>query len=355
VIRRKARDTEGIGSLKAVSALDPFVVVNGAAAAARDVDELIARMGAGIRASLENPSRLHGLRAESMFRAVLVALGGFRLLVEEDEGQMYFDDAYGPVKLPDYRAVDGDGEQVLVEVKTVPPGPGRFTHSIRVSEVEGLRRYGELTGVPVSVAHYWSGPNLWTLIDLQHLRPSGNRSEIEIGEAMRFNQMRRFGDRIIATKPPLELRLRVDEHGERGENVATVEITELKQFAAGEELVDEFERRVAFLLLRFGRWQHETLAELGSEGRIQAISLKVTPPPEELENVENQGFAMVGILSSMYSALFNEATLDDAGAVQRLDHYSEPGEFGTLIPSDYPETPDQRLRLWIFDVQPADS
>jgi hypothetical protein len=83
--------------------------------------------------------------------------------------------------------------------------------------------------------------------------------------------------------------------------------------------------------------------------------LKVTPPPEEREVVEDQGFAMVGVLSSMYSALFNEATLDDSGAVQRLDHHSEPGEFGTLIPSDYPETPGQCLRLWIFDVQPADS
>jgi hypothetical protein len=44
---------------------------------------------------------------------------------------------------------------------------------------------------------------------------------------MRLNQMRRFGDRMIATKPPLELRLRVDERGERvDENVATLEVTE---------------------------------------------------------------------------------------------------------------------------------
>jgi hypothetical protein len=55
------------------------------------------------------------------------------------------------------------------------------------------------------------------------------------------------------------------------------------------------------------------------------------------------------------SALFNEATLDDSGAVQRLDHHSEPGEFGTLVPPGYPETPGQSLRLWIFDVQPAAS
>ena len=130
----------------------------------------------GARASLGNPSRLHGLRTEAMFRAVLVALGRFQLLVEEDEGQVYYEDGLGPVKLPDYRAVDADGRQLLIEVKAVPPSSRRLHHSIPASEVEGLCRYGELTGAPVAVAHYWSAANLWTLVDLDLMQPTPPRT-----------------------------------------------------------------------------------------------------------------------------------------------------------------------------------
>lgn len=342
--------------MKAVSALDPFADIQGDESGAHEVDSLIARLGAGARASLGNSSRLHGIRGEAMFRAVLVALGDFQLLVEEDEGQIYFDDAQGSIKLPDYRVVDGQGHQMLIEVKTVPPRPRQLRHSISTSEFEGLRRYGELTGAPVSVAHYWSAFNAWTLVDLDHMRPQGGRFAIGMGEAMRFNQMSRFGDRMIGTKPPLEIRLEVEELGERvDENVARIEIDGLKLCAAGEELTDEVERRIAFSLFRFGKWQHETPAESDADGRIHMISLKAAPRDEEAEVVEEQGFAIVGVLSSMYSALFNEVTLSESGAVQRLDHHSEPGEFGSLIPSDFFERSDRRLRLWVLKLQPADS
>src|SRR5947207_1121168 len=120
-IRRKLRDSEGIGSLKLLSALDLPTAAEQAAGEVNSVEELTSRLAGGAHASLDNPSRLHGLRAEAMFRAVLVALGSFQLLVEEDEGQLYYDDAEGPVKLPDYRVVNADARQVLVEVKTVPP------------------------------------------------------------------------------------------------------------------------------------------------------------------------------------------------------------------------------------------
>jgi hypothetical protein len=128
-IHRQPRDTEGIGTLKLLSALDLPTAAQQDAGEADSVDELIRRLTGGARASLENPSRLHGLRTEAMFRAVLVALGTFQLLVEEDEGQIYYEDAQGPVKLPDYRVVDSDGHQLLVEVKTVPPNPRRLRHS----------------------------------------------------------------------------------------------------------------------------------------------------------------------------------------------------------------------------------
>jgi hypothetical protein len=43
-------------------------------------------MKRGVSASVQKASRLHGLRAEALFRAVLVALGGFTLLTDVDGG-----------------------------------------------------------------------------------------------------------------------------------------------------------------------------------------------------------------------------------------------------------------------------
>lgn len=353
-IRRQSRDSEGIGALKLLSALDLPAVAKQVAGETDSVEELTGRLAGGLRASLDNPSRLHGLRVEAMFRAVLVALGGFQLLVEEDEGQLYYDDAEGPVKLPDYRVVDGDGCQVLVEVKTVPPSPRRLRHSMPAAEVFGLRRYGRLTGTPVAVAHYWSAANLWTLVDLDRMQRRGGRYELELTEAIKFNRMSRFGDRTVGTVPPLELRLDVEEMGERSQpDTATVVIKDAYMMAAGQPIVDKLEQRIASLLFRYGRWDIENPAEIDGQGRLTSLAFQAAPP-ESREILERQGFAMVGALSSMYSALFNEITLNDEGAVRRLDHHSDPGEIGSLIPADYFERPDRRLKLWVIRLQPAD-
>lgn len=355
VLRRQPRDNEGIGSLKLLAALDLPTATEQVAGGVDSADEVVRRLAGGLQASLANPSRLHGLRVESMFRAVVVALGEFQLLTAEDEGELYYDDANGPVKLPDYRAVDAAGRPLLVEVKSIPPQPQRLHHAISATEVRGLRRYGELTGAPVALAHYWSALNLWTLVDLDRLRERDGRYELELGEAVRFNQMERFGDRTIATVPPLELRLEVEEQGDRVKpDTAAVVIKGVQLLAAGAPLVDEVEQRIAFMLFRYGRWQVDTPAELDSAGRITSFSLSAAPPEEAREAVAKQGLAAVGELSSMYSSLFNEITLNDEGAVQRLDHHSEPGEFGALIPPDFFERSDRALKLWRFQLKPAD-
>jgi hypothetical protein len=108
-------------------------------------------------------------------------------------------------------------------------------------------------------------------------------------------------------------------------------------------------------LFRYGRWDIETPAEIDSTGRITSFALQAAPPPETNKAVERQGFAIVGALSSMYSAMFNEITLDGEGAVRRLDHHSEPGEVGSLIPADYFERSDRRLRLWVLRLRAADT
>lgn len=174
---------------------------------------------------------------------------------------------------------------------------------------------------------------------------------------MKFNQMGRFGDRTVGTVPSLELRLEVEELGERARpDTATVVIRNVQLLAAGQSLVDDVEQRIAFLLFRYGRWDVDIPAEVDPTGRITSFTLQAAPPEDTREMIERQGFAMVGALNSMYSAMFNEITLDDEGAVRRLDHHSEsePGELGTLIPGDYFERSDRHLKLWVLHLQPAE-
>lgn len=124
--------------------------------------------------------------------------------------------------------------------------------------------------------------------------------------------------------------------------------------AAGRPIIGEVERRIAFLLFRFGGWPVDMPADLDADGKLVSFALQAAPPEDTRAIVERQGFAVVGALSSMYSAMFNEMTLDDEGAVRRLHHHSEPGELGSLIPVDYFEQSDRPLRLWVLHLQPAE-
>jgi hypothetical protein len=178
-IRRLSRDTEGVESLKFYASLDTLAGGNDL----RDPDRVqafLTRIEDGLTRSLATESRLSGLQAEALFRAVVVALGGFELLTDEDAGDPYFDDAGGPVKPPDFRIVRANGQQRLIEVKRVSDRKPLEPHRLRAKEVSGLRRYGELMGVPIAIAHYWTAWNLWTVVDLDALSRRGQQYEIDL-------------------------------------------------------------------------------------------------------------------------------------------------------------------------------
>jgi hypothetical protein len=119
--------------------------------------------------------------------------------------------------------------------------------------------------------------------------------------------------------PPLALRLEVKETVERsGPDTATIVIKDAQMLAAGRPIVDEVEQRIAFLLFRYGGWPVDSPAELDAHGKLVSFALEAAPPEDARAIVERQGFALVAPLSSMYSAMFNEITLDDEGAVRRL-------------------------------------
>jgi|tagenome__1003787_1003787.scaffolds.fasta_scaffold20608799_2 hypothetical protein len=159
---------------------------------------------------------------------------------------------------------------------------------------------------------------------------------------------------MIATRPPLRLDLNVaDLTTSPGSSERTVQITDATLSGERGELESEEERRIAFFLMRFGDWEVEDSVRLDSEGAVEAIEIVLTPGEGKADLLNEQGFVMIGTLSSMYSQLYNEITLTDQGRVREMRHEPVPGELAELIPGDYWERPDRRLPIWRFEVKPS--
>jgi hypothetical protein len=315
---------------------------------------------AGLDTSLMSPSRLHGWRVQAMFQMMLVALGRFELLKFEDSGECYFDEGEGTVKLPDFRLVTDSGEHLVIEVKNVAPKSEMKAGRISLGEFQGLTRYSEMTGARLTFAHYWSAFNLWTLVDSGALSKSAGKMTLTLTEALMANELVDLGDRLIGTTPPLTLTLVADTALERKRvptedgHEAIFTVGEVQLSCGGQTIHDETERNIAWTLMAYGSWPAEWTARQDNDGRITHADLIARPPVAEAEEAAlEQGFVSVGALSSLYSTMYNAATLGDDGEVLQLGQPVSPGLMANLVPTDYWEGGDRQLPLWVFAVQPA--
>jgi hypothetical protein len=322
----------------------------------RQQQEFLTELGQGLSESLVNEARLHGWRVQALFQALIVELGRVPIVKEEDNGDLDFEDRDGMLKLPDLRLVLEDGSTVFVEVKNVGPGERKAT-SIGRGELDGLALYAEKQKARLLLAHYWSAWNLWTLIDPVCLERPDGRIEIAMETAVRENEMVVFGDVLLGTTPPLTMTLYGDPDGPAalgptsgGDKKGVFTIGAVEYRAAGKLLEDPDEIRIALAIMQFGKWDMDNEAKV-VEGRLEEIRYTFNPP-EGISGSEGQEFEMAGSLSSMYSTLFNLATLKDDGSVARLRREPTPGGLASLVPADYFERKDRVLRLWRFELQP---
>lgn len=353
-LRRLTRDPEGLESIKLFGAIPPA----GTPMSLRDparLDDFVDRVRASVTHSLQSDGRLHGLRVEALFKATIVALGKVRLLVEEDAGDVYFDDAEGIVVPPDFRVVDRDGAQLLIEVKAVPPKRALKTYDLRERDVAARARYAQATGAPLAFALYWAGWNQWTLVPVDALERVGSKRRIDFGRAMVASEMFRLGDAEVMSTPPITLALELELLDDTtAPGTAMTRIVSAQMKAVGQILDDDLESNIAWTLLRYGTWDVEEEQRPRDGGPGWHVEFVARPRlAEARELAENQGFVGLGALSSIYSSMFNEATLSDEHAVEQLGHEPVPGMVGSLIPDDYWDRTDRRLPLWRFDVRPA--
>ena len=324
-----------------------------------DVDRInstLSQFEAGLRDSLDTPSRIRGWVSDQLFGLISADLGGCQLVKQEDAGVLFHE---SEVKLPDWRLALSSGESILVEVKSVDDATPRDAR-LRRSEVARLKRYVELDGTPLYVAVHWVALSLWTLVPLEDFAHVGEHFEIPLEIAFKRDHMGSLlKDRMLGLIPPLICKMTLEEGEEESSpppagttkadsSQVSLVVRRVQLFGGGQEMVDDQEKALVWFLIRHASWPVEEVLDDVGDGTWEVV---FTMAPEDVP--AGQGFAVVGRLSELYTRMFASSTtpLDGEGTTQ-LTVDVEPGTLPRLVPTDLRS---DRLPLWHLTLQPAES
>jgi hypothetical protein len=306
-----------------------------------DKEQLSALIGKGLDDIAQQAHRKYGLRTESMFAYVAGAMGQCALIMQEDGSGtcLMADDALG---IPDYRIILKDGEKFFAEVKNCAD----MMMTFKEKYIQDLQKYADLNSIPLKLAIYWNRLRIWTLVSPDWFVFKNGKCILDLGQAMAMSEMAKLGDYMIGTKPPLALRLVMDDAKTSnidGNGQCLIAIGEVQMFCDGQLIVDKLEKDIAFQLILSGRWHEEEHVEI-KDGKVTYIEYEYMP--EEIN--EEQGLNLVGYLSSAISEKYNSATARD-GKIHRLAPQQGPEQFQIYIPDDYK---GNVLPIWRFYIQP---
>ena len=280
-----------------------------------------------------------------MFEALLVSLGEYKLLKQEDGGRVF---PAGRYRVPDFRVVLHDGTQWLIEVKNVyelDPFHQR-RHLMTKDYRGGLADYAAATGAELKFAVFWARWSIWTLVSLERLLDAEGTLELDMETAMRVSEMSRLGDRTIGTCVPLTARHNADpERTSPISNDGTVSVTigAVQIFCDGVEVTDQVEKEIAWVFIEHGEWREHGPNYVVDGDQLGAIEFWWAP-----EELTDQGFEMVGTLSRMFARYYAGRTVE-ADAVVQLRAPLRPGWFA--LPSSSGASA-AAPSLWRFELQP---
>lgn len=306
--------------------------------------KFIDRLSVAVREQRSDPIHIHGFRIESMFAHVVAALGGSQIITEEDSGAIFSSDE--DVRRPDFRIVTNEGEQLLVEVKNFRQKDPMDPFILKSKYLLGLRKYANVFKVSLKLAIYWSLWRMWTLVDAKHFTKNHNYS-ITLPEALKRSEMNILGDHMVATVPPLSLRLYADPNKPRRvEEDGQVHFTigRAALLTNGKEISDDFERKLAWFFMLHGKWNEVDQPAEIVDGLLEYTEFRVSPEQYD----KSQEFAILGFLSELISSNYNFLT-SSKGEIMQLEPKQQPDDLCVLIPKDYK---GKVLRLWRFHVQP---
>lgn len=308
------------------------------------IDKFIERLSEAIQKHRENPIRVYGFRVESMFAHIAAALGKSQIITEEDSGSFFSYDE--DIRRPDFRLLTIDGSQLLIEVKNFHQKNPVEPLVVKSAYLLTLKKYADAFNIPLKIAIFWS-LGLWTLVDVDHYINDEPDVVISMPEAMKISQMNLLGDLMVGTVPPLSLRFYADTNRPRSVNKdgeVHFTIGRAAIYAGGQEITDEFERRLVWFFMLHGKWNKLDRPAKVRDGLLEYTEFTVSP--EEYD--KDSGFAMLGFLSELITSNYKFLTSPE-GEILQLSPTQQPDQLCVLIPHDYK---GKTLKLWRFHVQP---
>lgn len=309
----------------------------------------------GLSSSLGSAGRVHGLRTQGLFQAVVVALGAVKLIKPEDAGTYYNDDTEGEVQPADYMLVLADGQRVLVEVKNVAPKDMLKGFVMRRKDFDAHKRYAEMTGARLLFAHYWAGSKIWTLVDDDIMTVNANKVRLKMDQAIRASRMAALGDAWIGTTPPLTFTVHIHPEDQQrlDDGNYKLQIAGIEIAAAGHVLTDPVQKRMAVIFMLGSDWIENVEVQIEADvvTRIVCTLEPFTGDPDDIVKIVEQGFAFLGPLSAIYSRLYDMETVDKDGEITALSSEPEPDFLRNLIPDDYWDRDDDLLPIWKVQME----
>ncbi|WP_137123407.1 hypothetical protein [Segeticoccus rhizosphaerae] len=318
----------------------------------------VAQFEAGLRDSLDTPSRVRGWLSDQLFGLIAADLDGCKLVKQEDSGTLFYEDE---VKVPDWRLTLLSGASILVEVKAANDDYPRIA-KLRLSEVARLRRYAKLNDCPLYVAIHWAAMGMWTLVPIDDFARVGDHIEIGLETAFKRNHMcSLLDDRALGLVPPLEFRMTMEEalheasaeesnlgagDDKEGRQMSLV-VANVRLFAGGKEMLDEREKALVWFLVQHARWPCEEALREAGDGMWEMV---FTMAPDEV--LEEQGFSIIGWLSELYTRMFYSGITSLEEGTTGLSIDLEPGTLPRLVPTDLKS---DRLPLWHLHINPSDA
>ena len=126
--------------------------------------------------------------------------------------------------------------------------------------LEKLGNYASATGGQLKLAVYWARWSIWTLVSPERFVDAEGYVTVDMPTGMMENEMVYLGDRSIGTRPPLRLRFDADPATTEplaADGTVKFTISGVGVYCGDDELLDPIEKEIAWMLIRYGRWQED--------------------------------------------------------------------------------------------------
>lgn len=298
------------------------------------------------RAAIGNRSLMYGRRVERMFEYVIASLGHANLITAEDSvAPLYLGNE---VQAPDYFVSLKSEDKYFVEVKSSSSISLTTPVTFGKAYLSRLKQYAALKGHPLLLAIYWNNLRIWTINKVEDFETENGTINLRFPSALQRSISGSFGDRMVAAIPPLLCRIHADPNQPSlivEENLALFTINALSFYSEGQEVHNEFERKIAFYLIFHSNWESELPVANVSNGRIDYVEISARAP---LSEDVTQPFESLGTLAGMISSYYKWLTTANEEVV-RLTPQLEPAELAPGFDDAYI---GEVLRLWQFKIEP---